>query len=140
MVTAAAHRIAKSKMDAGYNCCEAVLMACGECFNLDLPPEVFAAGQLFGGGIKSGCVCGALTGMVMAAGILHRKYPHPLGNELAPTLHKRFQEQFGSTCCRVICSRRTYFEKIGNRGCKELTGATAAILCEMWEYAGRESD
>lgn len=133
MSTTEIHGIAKAKMDKGYNCCEAVLMACGERFNMDLPQEVFSAAKFFGGGFKSGCVCGALTGLVMAAGILNKKQPHPLGKDLAPYLHQRFLENFGSTCCREIRAKMNHLAKMGNNGCKELTGTTAAILCDMWD-------
>ncbi|HBS60745.1 MAG TPA: hypothetical protein DEA44_15970, partial [Firmicutes bacterium] len=76
-------QIARQRMGAGYNCCQAVLLAADECFELALPPEVLTAGKLFGGGLKSGCICGALTGLVMAAGVLQEKHPHPLADGLA---------------------------------------------------------
>jgi C_GCAxxG_C_C family probable redox protein len=136
MGTTEIHGIAKSKMNSGYNCCEAVLMACNEYYHLGLPPEVFAVGKFFGGGFKSGCVCGALTGLVMAAGTLQEKYPHPLGKDLAQNLHERFLKKFGSTCCRDIRAKMTSMEKIGNKSCKELTGATAEILCDLWSTRG----
>lgn len=124
--------IAKSKMHTGYNCCQAVLLACDECFELALSAEFVAASKFFGGGIKSGCVCGALAGLIMAAGILDEKYPHHLGKDLAAQVHKHFCEKFGSACCREIRGNRPFWAKMGNKSCRELTGAAAEILCDLW--------
>jgi len=131
-VKAQIEKVAKQKMGAGYNCCQAVLLASDECFNLALSQEVLTAGKLFGGGIKSGCICGALTGLVMAAGLLQEKYPHPLGDGLAAHLYKRFQEEFGAICCRELRGGMSLWNRMGNRSCRALTGAAARILCELW--------
>ncbi|HWR55158.1 MAG TPA: C-GCAxxG-C-C family (seleno)protein [Negativicutes bacterium] len=125
-------QIAQQRMGAGYNCCQAVLLAADECFALALPPEVLTAGKLFGGGLKSGCICGALTGLVMAAGVLQEKHPHPLADGLAAHLYKRFQAEFGATCCRELRRGMSLWNRMGNRSCRALTGAAARILCELW--------
>jgi len=56
--------------DSGYNCTEAVLFALTEKFSQKTPfiPRI-ATG--FGGGVgRSGSICGALSGAVMAVGLL----------------------------------------------------------------------
>lgn len=123
---------AKAKMLDGYNCCQAVLITCDVCFDLALPAELVTAGRLFGNGTQSGCVCGALTGLIMAAGILDEKYPHPLGGKLGAHVHRRFCEKFGSACCREIRSGMSFLAKMGHKGCRELTGEATEILCELW--------
>jgi C_GCAxxG_C_C family probable redox protein len=132
MLAQKASEIAKEAMGKGHNCCEAVLMAANEVWSLKLSPDTLAAGVFFKEGMGSGCSCGALVGLVMISGILSRKYPHPLGKELAPYLYRRFKEQFGSSCCRVLCSNRPLRERIGKKGCKILTGNTATLMVEVW--------
>lgn len=124
--------IAQAKMRAGFNCCQAVLLACGEVYELTLPPELLSAAKLFGGGMRSGCVCGALTGLVMAAGLLQEKQPHKLADDLAAHLHRRFQEEFDTACCRELRKNMPLWKRTGNKGCRELTGKAARILCELW--------
>lgn len=119
-------------MKANQNCCEAMIITAQEIWGLDLPPEILQAGFFFEEGMDSGCSCGALVGLIMVSSILHARYPHPLGRKLASHLHDRFKEEFGSTCCRVLCRKRPLVEKIGKRGCRILTGRTAEILLETW--------
>jgi len=52
--------------DGGYNCAQAVLQASTGRSD----PELLAMAEAFGGGIgASGCLCGAVTGGVMALGL-----------------------------------------------------------------------
>lgn len=97
-----ATQIVQEEMKSGNNCCQAVLVAASKIWDISLDPDILAAAGLFGGGIGSGCTCGALTGMVMAAGIMNRYHPHPAGSKLPQQLHDQFKMAFGATCCRVI--------------------------------------
>lgn len=92
-----------------------------------------AMAALFGEGMGSGCTCGALTGMIIAAGIMNKYHPHALGPGLSQHLHDRFKQEFGSTCCRVIKKKRTMIQKISNKACIDLTSRTAEILVSEWE-------
>jgi C_GCAxxG_C_C family probable redox protein len=142
MPTLKATEIAKTAMGKGFNCCEAMLLTAKEVWGLQLPEETFAAAALFTEGMGGGCCCGALVGLMMISGILSKEYSHPKGRDLAPYLHDTFKERFGSTCCRVICSRRKPLERIGKRGCKELTGVTAQLMVEVWDdvILGKKQD
>ena len=128
-----AREITKKAMEQGYNCCEAVLMAADRIWQLHLSPDTYAAAACFEKGMGSGCSCGALVGIVMISGILARKHMHPLGKELAPYLYEKFLEQFGSSCCRTLRNKRTLSQRIGSRGCRELTGAAAALMVNTWQ-------
>lgn len=123
---------AEEFMKQGGNCCEAVVRSANKVWELDLAPEVIAATSLFKSGMGSGCTCGALAGMVMVSGILSDRWGHPLNNKLAAELTSRFRAEFGSTCCREICKNRPLKEKIGRKGCINLTAKTAGILEEVW--------
>ncbi len=128
-----ASRTAREAMKSGNNCCQSVLLAAKKVWDLPIGEDMLAAASLFAEGMSSGCTCGALTGMVMAAGIMDKSHPHPAGSKLPQQLHNQFKQEFGSTCCRVIRKKRTPIEKIGNKGCIDLTSRTAEILFAQWE-------
>ena len=54
----------------GYFCCEALVAAIRDNFQLDVPKEVIAmaSGMAVGAG-RSGCMCGALNGGILALGM-----------------------------------------------------------------------
>lgn len=59
----------------GYYCCEALVSTIRDEFKLDVPKEVIAmaSGMAVGAG-KSGCVCGAFNGGILALGHFFRTY------------------------------------------------------------------
>ncbi len=91
----------------GYNCAQSVLLTMFEHWNgkNELVPKLATA---FGGGIgRSGSVCGALTGAVMALGVKHGTNESSLEKrlkayELAHNLYKRFEEKHGTVMCREL--------------------------------------
>lgn len=120
-------------MKAGSNCCQAVLLAAGELGGFLPDEKLLAAASLFGGGMGSGCVCGALAGMIMAGGIMAGQDARNPDQNFPRRLHDRFREEFGATCCRALRKKRTPLEKMGNRACIELTGRACEILMAEWE-------
>lgn len=92
----------------GYNCAQAVIMAFADVLNLD---EKFCAkfSSSFGGGMgRMREVCGAVSGMLMVAGLLYgydgpedgtvKKEHYTRVQELAG----KFREEVGSIVCREI--------------------------------------
>lgn len=126
-------QIAQEAMKSGNNCCQSVLLAARKVWDIPIGDDMLAAAGLFGEGMGSGCTCGALTGMIMAAGIMNKYHPHPNGSKLASQLHDQFKQEFGATCCRVIKKKRSVIQRIGNKACIELTAKTAEILFAGWE-------
>ncbi len=53
---------------AGFNCAQSVLAACKEYTGLD-DSAALAISAGFGGGLRSGEICGAISGAVMALGL-----------------------------------------------------------------------
>lgn len=133
MRNTAASKIVQEQMKKGKNCCQAVIIAASEFYSIPVQPDIMAAASMFGGGMGSGCSCGALTGMIMASGVFEQYGSHPLGDKLPGELHDEFKNQFGATCCRVIKSRRGSLANIGNRACIELTSKAADLLIHEWE-------
>lgn len=133
MLALKASEVAKSAMEQGQDCCEAMLTACSKVWNIELSDDIMAGASLLGEGMQSGCTCGALVGMVMASGILQSKYNYPSGKQVAKRLHQLFKNEFGSTCCRVIRKNRPVLQRIGKQACINLTARSAAIFVEEWE-------
>lgn len=131
-----AKKIAMQEMKDGNNCCQAVVVAACQVWDMQIPEGILDAASLFGGGMHSGCSCGALIGMIIASGLKARSLPDVNGEQIAGQVHERFKKAFGSTCCRAIKKKRSPLEKIGNRACIELTGKAAAILVQLWEEHG----
>lgn len=92
----------------GYNCSQAVAVAF--CREMGLEPDYAARlASSFGGGMgRMREVCGAVSGMLMAAGVLYG-YDTP-GDDTAKAAHyarvqalaARFREEAGSIICREI--------------------------------------
>ncbi|MEN6350171.1 MAG: C-GCAxxG-C-C family protein [Syntrophomonas sp.] len=128
-----AAKIVQEQMKNGRNCCQAVIIAACQAYQVPVGPDVLSAADMFGSGMGSGCSCGALSGMMMAAGIFQQYASHPSGAKLSRKLHDEFKEQFGATCCRVIKSRRKGLANVGNRACIELSSRAAEIIIKEWE-------
>lgn len=100
--------MAVDNFKAGYNCSQAVVVA--YCDELGITPE-FAAklSSSFGGGMgRMREVCGAVSGMLMVAGLLYG-YDVP-GDDVSKMKHyklvqalaAKFREKEGSIVCREI--------------------------------------
>ena len=63
--------LAEESFRKGFFCCEAVMETIIDQFELDAPRELIgmASGMAVGVG-KSGCICGALNGGVLAIGMI----------------------------------------------------------------------
>lgn len=85
---------------SGCNCCQAVLGSCCDALGLD-SDTAYRLGAFFGGGMRRGEVCGAVTGALMALGMQYgdennRKCPKSL------EFMKAFREQYGSILCKEL--------------------------------------
>lgn len=97
----------------GFYCCEALVKTIIDGFELDMPKEVIkmSSGMAVGAG-KSGCLCGALNGGIMALGMLFGrceqdgpKNPDSVRcMKLTNELHDWFRDinKKKSVCCRVL--------------------------------------
>ena len=96
----------KQLFDSGYYCAESVLLTVAEAYDIksDLIPKI--ATGLCAGISRTSNVCGAVTGGVMAIGLLMgRSLPNePAINTYIPVQEfiDRFEEAFGSTNCRIL--------------------------------------
>ncbi|PRX30431.1 C_GCAxxG_C_C family probable redox protein [Orenia metallireducens] len=116
-----------------YYCSEAVLTTINQLLGEELPAEIVKLASGFPVGIgKSKCLCGAISGGVMALGL---KYGRTEPGAKMPAnsfprsaeLHDYIKEEYGSTCCRVITAK---FEDFASpkraEHCIGITGEVAA--------------
>ena len=140
--------LAKVQADAeesyrkGFFCCEAVMETIMDHFKLDVPYETIrmASGMAIGVG-KSGCICGALNGGVLAIGMFfgrsEQKGPKDPNvvkcMNMTKELHDWFKENNTKkvACCRVLT--KEFDMSVGGHKaqCIYYTGICAAKTAEI---------
>lgn len=114
--------------DAGFNCAQSVLCACGEYTGLD-DKTALAIGGGLGGGVRCGEICGALTGVVLAIGAA---FPFNDADDVGArvkiaALTKQsaamFKDNFGCLRCLEL--------KAAGKPCKELIAYGAELAEQM---------
>ncbi len=126
----------------GYFCCEAVMASIRDNFELDVPKEVIAmsSGMAVGAG-RSGCMCGALNGGILAFGLLFGR-TEPNGPkdpkvvkcmELTNELHTWFRKENGknSVCCRVLTKEFDMGKGEHKEQCIRFTGMCAGKVADI---------
>ena len=123
----------------GFFCSEAVVSSIRTNFELDVPEEVIAMASGFPVGIgRSKCVCGAVSGGVMALGLFfgRTKQGDPKVEKnlkLAAELHDYFKENNGknSLCCRVLTHGMDMSSGEHKEQCISFTGLVAEKLAQI---------
>jgi C_GCAxxG_C_C family probable redox protein len=134
--------------DSGFNCAEAVLFALSQEFNQEssLIPRI-ATG--FGAGVgRSGQICGALSGAVMAMGLLkgcdkgeEEREKRNAAYENVQRVIKDFEKEFGSSKCIMLtqCDLQTEegqkkyrCEELRRNLCPKLVGWCADYVAEKY--------
>ena len=126
----------------GYFCCEAVMAAVRDNFELDVPKEVIAmaSGMAVGAG-RSGCLCGAVNGGILALGMFFGRTEQTGPKdpkvakcmELTHELHSWFKEANGknSVCCRVLTKEFDMGKGEHKEQCIYFTGLCAKKVAEI---------
>ncbi len=117
-------------------CSEAVFLVANEYLGHPLPDEAVRLASGFPVGIGlAGCVCGALSGGVMALGLKYgRTEPGaatPGMFEAAKELHDRFKARRRSVCCRVLIKDLEFGSPAHLEQCITITGEVAADVIEL---------
>lgn len=135
-------RKAEEQYAGGYFCCEAVMSVIRDAFQADVPESVIAmsSGMSIGAG-RSGCMCGALNGGILALGMFFgRTTPDgpkdPKVNALmalSKELHDWFRDSNAkhAACCRVLTRG---FDMAGGehkKQCIAFTGLCAGKVAEI---------
>ncbi len=93
----------------GYNCAQAVFSACTDLVDLD-EKTALAISAGFGGGLRSGEVCGAVSGALMAVGMA---YPFTDGSDTAA------KDKIAALAKQCVAAAK---DKYGCVRCAELKG------------------
>ena len=128
---------------AGYNCAQSVFLAFAEDLGLDADFALRLASSFGGGMGRLREVCGGVSGILMAAGLLYG-YTSPADDEakaahyaLVQELAGAFRRENGSIICRELLGRKgpetpvpekrtaAYYAQ---RPCARFVGSAAAIL------------
>jgi C_GCAxxG_C_C family probable redox protein len=113
-----AAKIAGELFDEGHGCTRAVLQASAGSTS----QELLAATAGFSCGIgKSGCLCGAITGGVMALGLNWRA-------DRSADLIAAFKETFQTSCCRGLSKSYEWMSEEHQRNCRKITVAAAGMV------------
>lgn len=145
---------AKAYFEQGYNCAQAVTLAFADEMGLD-EDSVAKMASSFGGGLgRLREVCGCVSGMALAAGVLYG-YSDPKAKEekaehyaLIQKLAGEFKERNGSMICRELLAginndtnpvpeerTESYYKK---RPCADLAYTAAEILEKEMERRDRD--
>jgi C_GCAxxG_C_C family probable redox protein len=136
------HKIQKEGEElfrGGFFCSEAVVSVIRSNFELDIPEEVVAMASGFPVGIgRSKCLCGAVSGGVMALGLFFGRTtqgdPKVEKNlEVAKELHDWFKIANGKNvlCCRILTKEFDMSKGEHKEQCFHLTGLVAKKVAEI---------
>lgn len=126
----------------GFFCCEALMQAIRDNFELDVPREVIAMSSGMAVGVGgSGCICGALNSGVMALGMFFGR-TEPNGpkdpvvvkcKELTHELHDWFKANNGKNaiCCRILTKEFDMGKGEHKEQCIRFTGLVAWKVAEI---------
>lgn len=123
----------------GFFCSEALISSIRSNFELDIPEEIISMASGFPVGIgRSKCICGAISGGVMALGLFFGRTrqgdPKVEKNlELSKELHDWFKSSNGknSLCCRVLTREFDMSSGAHKEQCIRFTGMVAGKVAEI---------
>lgn len=116
-------------------CSESVVHTINQLLGLPLPHEItkLASGFPIGLG-KSGCLCGAISGGVIALGIMYgRNHGEAMNEKIflkSARLRDFIKDYYGSTCCRVLIRKYDFISPERKKHCIQITGKVTAFVTE----------
>ena len=120
-----------------FYCSEAVVKTIKDTFELDFSDEVIKLASGFPVGIGgSGCTCGAVSGGVMALGMVFGRSdaqdPKVMNTmKLSAELHERFREKRKFVCCKILTKGMDFGKKEHLEQCITITGEVAEIVADI---------
>ena len=122
----------------GFFCSEALISSIRSNFELDIPEEVIAMASGFPIGIgRSKCLCGAVSGGVMALGLFFGRTKKGDSKvektlELSKELHDWFKQANGKNalCCRILTKGFDMASGEHKEQCIKFTGMVAGKVAE----------
>ena len=126
----------------GFHCAEAVLKAAVDFYAVDLDDRVVRLATAFGGGVGKTHheLCGALSGGIIALGLLYGRHEPGAdwtqAHQTAAELNHRFVQTYGTTTCGALLAG--FGPQKEMQRCKRLSGEVAGMLGEIIEGAEKE--
>ncbi|WP_088225506.1 C-GCAxxG-C-C family protein [Desulfosporosinus sp. FKB] len=116
-------------------CSESVIHTLNELLGWPFDRSITRLASGFPIGIgKSGCVCGAISGGVMALGMAYgRDHGNTMNSKMLPIaaeLHDHIKNLYRSTCCRVITKDLVFDSPERKAHCVKITGEVAAWVTD----------
>lgn len=133
----------------GMNCAQSLLLAFRDKTGMD-ETTCYGVASGFGGGVRCGGICGAITGPVMVLGMLHPHTPENGGEgkaysaKLTKEFERRFSERFGCMNCRELLEKKDLeplpvTKELGvSTHCGILIVSAAELLFDMLEELEKE--
>ena len=121
---------------ADMNCAESILRAANIIYSLGIDEHGLRTASGFGGGMGVGHVCGAVSGCIMAAGMLFvRERAHESENlhDFTADFIERVNNHFNSLLCNDI--KNLHYHK--ELGCSQVVYETAELF---WNLVSENSD
>ena len=121
----------------GFLCGEAVLISMNEAFQIGLSQEqALAMAAPFCEGLgQSGCLCGAVSGAMIACGLLlikpNKRRRRKMARKIAQCLQMEFKNGHGSVCCRVLTKKVKGDKKAHLEHCAGLTVLAAETAARL---------
>ncbi len=118
-------------------CTEAVLVALNQGLDGGLTEDqaVTIAAPFCVAMGDSGCLCGALSGAVLATGLFmgnNRPYAHRKDmRESGMGLHNAFKAVNGATCCRILTEKVKHDKRAHFKQCANLTAGAAEMAVRL---------
>jgi C_GCAxxG_C_C family probable redox protein len=96
---------AMAELECGFNCAAAVLTAFAEDYGLSVRDARRVAGAFGGGMGRTGGVCGAVSGALMALGLVHAKVEAEdnVARDRCYSVGREFLEAFEARCGSIRC-------------------------------------
>lgn len=126
-------KLAKEYHKKGYNCAQSVIAACGDITGLD-EKTAFSVSCGFGGGLRTGEVCGAVCGAVMAVGTAFPfnnaddEDAKALSTKLSKLVQSKFRERHKKIVCRELLAMTA-----PERHCGQYIESAVQIVGEIYE-------
>ena len=125
--------------DGDFYCSEAVIKTIKDEFKIDISDDIIAMASGFPVGVGgSGCTCGAVSGGIMALGLVFGRNKAK-GTEVDKTmvlskeLHDYFRAQHKTLCCRILTKGMTLGAEDHMNQCISFTGEIAEKVAEIIE-------
>lgn len=124
----------------GYNCAEAIFLTYRELLAPEMDANMVKLMTGFGSGVgETGCMCGALTGSIVALNMIKGRTTNQVSRDeayqLAKDFTEKFTEKYGVTCCRAL-NPHPFETKEHLVNCLKITGNTSKMLMEFLDDKG----